>query len=47
MVIVHQKGLLQVWTGEMLAYFRPVFIQNDLDTVQLLKRLEGEIRFLN
>ena len=31
------KGLLQGMAGEMLAYFKPRFHPNDLDTVQLLK----------
>ena len=39
------KGIIAGMTGEMLAYFRPHFHPNDLDTVQLLKDWKAKLGF--
>ena len=39
------KGIIAGMTGEMLAYFKPRFHPNDLDTVQLLKDWKAKLGF--
>ena len=39
------KGIITGMAGEMLAYFRPRFHPNDLDTVQLLKDWNAKLGF--
>ena len=39
------KGIITGMAGEMLAYFRPRFHPNDLDTVQLLKDWKAKLGF--
>ena len=39
------KGIITGMVGEMLAYFKPRFHPNDLDTVQLLKDWKAKLGF--